>query len=315
VVDIPASDTRTPPGGVRWSAVSGAFACETARSRRIEVRGLALHVLEWGPAARSGVLLLHGGAAHAHWFDAVASALGGGRHVVALDQRGHGESQWARPPAYATRDFAADLVGVLDRLGWATATLIGHSMGGHNAIASAAWQPERVRGLVVVDSRPAIPAERLAQMRQRGERPPHRHPTLDAAVAAFRLLPPDTLADPALLTHLARESVAWRDGALSLRFDPACHAAREPVDGWPLLPRIAAPTLVVRGERSPILTRPMAERLRSEIPGARLVEVPDAYHHLVLDRPETFARALRDFLDDLDAGEAGAQASARPAAS
>ena len=55
--------------------VSGAFACETARSRRVEIRGLDLHLLEWGPAARSGVLLLHGGAAHAHWFDAVATAL------------------------------------------------------------------------------------------------------------------------------------------------------------------------------------------------------------------------------------------------
>jgi pimeloyl-ACP methyl ester carboxylesterase len=152
-------------------------------------------------------------------------------------------------------------------------------------------------------------------MKERGERAPRRHPTREAAVAAFRLLPPDTIADPAFLAHLARESVAWRDGAVSLRFDPACYAARVPVDGWPLLRRIAAPTLVVRGERSPILPRPMAERLRSEIPGARLVEVPDAYHHLILDRPEAFARALRDFLDDLDAGEAGADASARPAAS
>ena len=72
-------------------------------------------------------------------------------------------------------------------------------------------------------------------------------PALEAAVAAFRLLPPETGADPALLAHLARESVAWRDGAVSLRFDPACYAARVPVDGWPLLPRITAPTLVVRG--------------------------------------------------------------------
>ena len=157
-----------------------------------------------------------------------------------------------------------------------------------------------------MDSRPAIPAERLAQMKERGARPPRRHPTVEAAVAAFRLLPPDTVADPALLAHLARESVAWRDGAVSLRFDPACYAAREPVDGWPLLSRITAPTLVLRGERSPILPRPMAERLRAEVTGARLVEIPDAYHHLVLDRPGPFVRALRDFLDDLDTGEAEA---------
>jgi pimeloyl-ACP methyl ester carboxylesterase len=295
--------------------VSRAFACETARCRRIEVRGLGLHALEWGPTGRSGVLLLHGGAAHAHWFDAVAATVAERHHVVALDQRGHGESEWARPPAYATQDFARDLVGVLDGLGWATAVVVGHSMGGHNAIGCAAWHPDRVRGLVIVDSRPAIPAERLAQMKERGARPLRRHPTVEAAVVAFRLLPPDTTADPALLAHLARQSVAWQDGAVSLRFDPACYAAREPVDGWPLLREIVAPTLVVRGELSPILTRAMAERLSGEVRGARLVEVPDAYHHLVLDRPEAFTKALLEFLDDLDAREAGAGAPIRPAIS
>jgi pimeloyl-ACP methyl ester carboxylesterase len=170
---------------------------------------------------------------------------------------------------------------------------------------------------VIVDSRPAIPAARLAQMKERGERPPRQHPTLEAAVAAFRLLPPETGADPALLAQVARESVARRDGRVSLRFDPSCYAARVPVDGWTLLPRIAAPTLVVRGEWSPILPRPMAERLRTELPAARLVEIREAYHHLVLDRPEAFVRELREFLDGLDAGgvAAGASASGRPGAS
>jgi pimeloyl-ACP methyl ester carboxylesterase len=302
--------------GVTWTAVSGAFACETARGRRVEIRGLELHLLEWGPAAPSGVLLLHGGAAHSHWFDAVASALAERHHVAALDQRGHGESAWAHPPAYATEDFAGDIVGVIDRLGWEFAVLVGHSMGGHNAIACAAWHPGRIRGLVIVDSRPAIPAERLAQMKERGERPLRRHPTIEAAVATFRLLPPETSADPALLAHLARESVAWRDGAVSLRFDPACYAARVPVDGWPLLPRITAPALVFRGERSPILPRPMAERLRAELPAARLVEIPGAFHHLVLDRPDVFTRELRGFLDGLGgSGRAvAACASGRPVA-
>ena len=125
----------------------------------------------------------------------------------------------------------------------------------------------------------------------------------------FRLLPPETRADPALLAHLARESVTSQDGAVSLRFDPACYAARVPADGWQLVPRISAPTLVVRGELSPILTRPMAERLRAEIPGSRLVEIPGAYHHVVLDRPEAFVHEVRGFLDDLDTRETPARPS------
>lgn len=272
--------------------------CEAARTRVVEVGHLALRLLEWGERGRPAVCLLHGGAAHVHWFDAVAPVLAGRFHVVALDQRGHGESAWASPPAYATEDFAADLAGVLDALGWERAAIVGHSMGGHNAMAFAAWHPGRTRALVIVDARPALPPERLARMRERGERPPRRFESREAAMAAFRLLPPDTVADPALLGHLAGESVTRRDGAWSYRFDPACYGTRQPADAWPLLSRITAPTLVVRGEWSPILPRDMAERLREAIPGARLAEVAGAYHHLVLDRPAETARLLDGFLDE-----------------
>jgi pimeloyl-ACP methyl ester carboxylesterase len=270
--------------------------CARAHPRTIEAAGLRLHALESGTPGRPPVCFLHGGAAHAHWFDAVTPGLGDRWHLLALDQRGHGESDWARPPAYATEDFAGDLLAMLDANGWARVTLVGHSMGGHNAMAFAAWHPERVDALVVVDSRPSIPPERVERMHERGRRPPRRHATPEAAAAAFRLLPPDTVADPALLAHLARASVAERDGAFVLRFDPACYGERRPADLWPVLERITAPTLVVRGEWSPILPRDMAERLQRSIPNATLVEIPGAYHHLVLDRPAAFVRVLADYL-------------------
>ncbi|MGH7392011.1 MAG: alpha/beta fold hydrolase [Candidatus Rokuibacteriota bacterium] len=259
--------------------------------------GLTLNLLEWGVSGRPGLCLLHGGAAHAHWFDLVAPALADRFHVVALDQRGHGESDWPRPPAYGTEDFAADLLGVLDAIGWERVGLAGHSMGGHNAMAFAAWHPARVRALVVIDSRPALPEDRLAMMHRRGERPLRRYATADEAVAAFRLLPRETVADPALLAHVARAGVARRDGGWSFRFDPEANRRRRPVDNWTLVSRITAPTLIVRGERSPILPREMAERLRGAIPDARLVEIPGAYHHLVLDRPAEFTAAVARFLE------------------
>jgi esterase len=275
-----------------------------ARSRTLDVNGLRLHALESGTPGDLPVCLLHGGAAHAHWFDAVTPRLGAGRHLLALDQRGHGESAWASPPAYATEDFVADLAGVLDQLGWARAVVVGHSMGGHNAMAFAAWHPERVRALVIADARPAVPGERLDRMHARGRRPPRRYPTLEAAAEAFRLLPRDTVADPALLAHLGRTSVGARDGSFVPRFDPAAYGARRPVDAWPLLGRISAPTLIVRGELSPILPADLAERMREAMPDAGLVEIAGAYHHLVLDQPEAFAGALATFLGRLGAGGA-----------
>lgn len=274
------------------------FGCQSAKKRRLDAGRVTLNLLEWGTSGRPGLCLLHGGAAHAHWFDLVAPAFADRFHVVALDQRGHGESDWARPAAYGTEDFAADLLGVLDALGWERAILAGHSMGGHNSIAFSAWHPARVRALVVIDSRPALPEERLTMMHRRGERPLRRYATADEAVTAFRLLPRDTVAAPALLAHVARAGLVQHDGGWSYRFDPESSRARRPVDGWTLVDRITAPTLVVRGEWSPVLPREMAERLRGAIPGARLVEIPGAFHHLVLDRPAEFTAVLADFLSD-----------------
>jgi pimeloyl-ACP methyl ester carboxylesterase len=274
------------------------FACETARPRALKVSGLTLNALEWGVPGRPALCFLHGGSAHAHWFDGVVGAFTDRYHVLSLDQRGHGASEWAAEPAYATEDFAGDLVGVADAMGWPRMTVIGHSMGGHNAIGFAAWHPERTERLVVVDSRPAIPAERLLTMHRRGDRGPMRHETLDSAVRSFRLLPRETVADPRLLEHLAREGITERDGRFLDRFDPACNGRRRPIDGWALLERITAPTLLVRGEHSPILPREMAAEMLARLPRARLAEIAGTYHHLVLDAPLPFATVLDSFLGE-----------------
>lgn len=275
------------------------FGCEVAEHRILEVNRVRLHLLQWEQGTGTALCFLHGGSAHAHWFDRVIPALAARYRIVALDQRGHGESAWPTPPAYATEDFAADLLGVFDALGWERVVLVGHSMGGHNAMAFAAWHPERVRALVVVDSRPSIPVERLARLRERGRHALRTHPTLESAVGAFRLVPRETVAAPALLAHVAQAGIVQRDGGWIYRFDPDGNRLRRPADVWTLLGRIVAPTLIVRGELSPVLPRDMAERIRGTIAGATLVEIPGAYHHLVLDNPDAFAAALDRFLRSL----------------
>jgi pimeloyl-ACP methyl ester carboxylesterase len=273
--------------------------CQRARSRAIEVNGLRLHFLESGPVGAPALCFLHGGAAHAHWFDAVTPTFADRFHVVALDQRGHGESAWAEPPAYGTEDFTGDLVGLMEALGWARMIVVGHSMGGHNAMTFAAWHPGRVAALVIVDSRPVIPAERLTVMHARGRRLPRLYASEEAAVQAFRLLPRETVADRSLLAHVARAGLAPRDGGWGWRFDPATHGARQPVDAWPLLSRITAPTLITRAALSPVLTQEMAERLHTSVSHSTLVTIPGAYHHLTLDRPAEFTTALSTFLASL----------------
>jgi len=278
------------------------LACATAARRSFTVNGLTLRALEWGSPGRPVLCFLHGGSAHAHWWDGVAAAFADRYHVLALDQRGHGESDWpsssAEGTAYATANFVADLLAVADALGSEQVMLCGHSMGGHNSMAFAAWHPERVHRLIVVDSRPSIPVERLDHMHRRGHRGPLRHESMEVAVKSFRLLPRDTVADPALLEHLARVGIVERDGRFLYRFDPAANGGRRPVDVLPLLPKITAPTLIVRAERSPVLPRATAEEMARRIEDVRLEEIPDAYHHLVLDQPAAFGAVLDRFLTD-----------------
>jgi pimeloyl-ACP methyl ester carboxylesterase len=87
-----------------------------------------------------------------------------------------------------------------------------------------------------------------------------------------------------------------RNGGWGWRFDPATHGNRQPVDAWPLVSRITAPTHIVRGGLSPVLAPEMANRLQSLILGSALVTIPGAYHHLTLDRPAEFTAVLGDFL-------------------
>jgi pimeloyl-ACP methyl ester carboxylesterase len=280
---------------------SASFACATSRHRTFDTGKLTLHALEWGERDRPGLCLLHGGAAHAHWFDRIVGAFTERYHVVALDQRGHGESQWPAPPSYATEDFVADLLAVFDGLGWDRTILVGHSMGGHNSMALSAWHPDRVRALAVLDSRPAIPEARLGSLRARGQqRTRHPYPSRDDAAAAFRLVPRETVADPALLRHLGETGVVERDGGWVYRFDPDANRLRQPADCWPLLPRITAPTLVVRAELSPNLPPDHIARIRSLVPHATIVEVPGSYHHVTLDAPAQVVTALDGFLRSLD---------------
>src|SRR2546425_1533942 len=146
-------------------------------------------------------------------------------------------------------------------------------MGGPNAMAFAAWHPDRVSRLVIVDSRPTIPSERLDRMHARGRRAPRLHPDPDSAARAFRLLPRETVAAPELLTHLARAGFVARGGGWVYRFDPACNGSRGPADAQPLLRPIVAAPLIVRGVPAPVLPRGLAGRVRTAVPPRPLLAI------------------------------------------
>jgi pimeloyl-ACP methyl ester carboxylesterase len=104
----------------------------------LEANGVKLHYLDYGTAGRRPMLCLHGGAAHAHWFDYVAPGFTPGHHVRSLDLRGHGDSAWAGQDTYAWQTYAADVNAFVEKLDLRDFVLIGHSMGGMVSLVHAA---------------------------------------------------------------------------------------------------------------------------------------------------------------------------------
>jgi pimeloyl-ACP methyl ester carboxylesterase len=270
------------------------------RAHFLSNNGLRLQCYEWGDPAAPPVLLLHGGCAHSRWWDSLAEALRDAYRVIALDLRGHGNSAHADPPAYRIADYADDVATCIDALALTPTILIGHSMGGLVAAAYAGRAPERLTALVIVDSQVRISTATARYMTRLRHFPQPMYRDHDTAMRRFRLLPTQTNAAPTLLAHVATHAMQQLpDGRWTLRFDRASLSHPEPHDWLPPLQHLRCPILLVRGAHSTLLPHDKFATLLAALPHAEGVEIPDAHHHVMLDNPPAFARAVRAFLDRL----------------
>lgn len=259
---------------------------------------LKLHYLAWGATTDPGVVLLHGGSAHAYWWEPVAPVLADGRRVVALDLRGHGDSAWADPPTYDAEDYARDIVAAADALGLTTLVLVGHSLGGIVAAFAAARLGDRVRALVVIDSRTKVVSGRTGTMQRLGALPHPTYRSREEGIARYRLLPVGPCQRPDLLARMAEHALR-PDGAggWTFKFDRAVLSAVRPRDIRPLLADLRCPILAVRGSESPMMPAKATEAMAAVAPQLETVEISGAHHHVMLDRPVELARVLHGFLE------------------
>ena len=266
------------------------------QDRDIEVGGVRLHYLDYGTAGRHPLLCIHGGAASAHWFDYVAGAFTGDYHVRALDQRGHGDSAWVDPPAYAYADYAADINRVVEKLDLRDFYLIGHSMGGMVSLVYTATYPGRVKKLVVVDTSIKLSEERLGSMRERGSRAGTQYKSREDLVSRFRLRP-STVAPKEIVQRIAGYSAKQLPhGAWQHKFDRNVYAIREAIDGLPFWKSVKIPVLLVKGDRSERITPEIYAAVKARCPQVGLAEVAHSDHHITLDNPAGFVAAVKPFL-------------------
>jgi len=257
--------------------------------------GVELHLRAWGDPAHDTVVLLHGGGANVHWWDHLAPRWAADHHVVALDFRGHGDSD--HPEERVQGAFQDDLDALLEKLGTRRVVLIGHSMGAHVALDHAARNPD-TRGLVLIDPSRGAPkrSRRRARLALAFKR---SYPTFDDAVERYRFLPPSEHAPEALRVAIAKASTREEpDGRFGYKFDP--HWFSLPPRTPPEVSNVACPTLVVRGAESALLSEAGARELAGTIPRGRVEIVPGAGHHVLLDAPEALGDAVAEFLASLD---------------
>ena len=277
--------------------------------RVVEVDGTPIHYLDWGTSGNPGIVFVHGGAAHAHWWSFLAPMFTNEWHAVALDLSGHGDS--GRRAEYSHTTWAREVLAVAGDAGFpGPPVVVGHSLGGIVTIQAASSHGDDLAGAIIVDAPVRRPApESEAGARGRTFRTPGVYPDLESALAHFRLVPPQPCEHPYILDYIARRSLRATPEGWTWKFDPHVFdqtlvALREQLASAET--RVA----LLRGDLS-VVVPPDVAAYMYELLGrsAPVVSIPHAHHHLILDQPIAFVAAVRALLADWEHSVPGRAAS------
>lgn len=268
------------------------------------VNGLDLHYIDHGGDAAVSAVALHGFALNCHSFDEVAPALSEQLHWYALDQRGHGHSDRAAELGDYSRDhMAADIRAFITTQGLDRPVVLGHSMGGMNAMTFAAQNPDLLRALVLIDVGPGVSVDGVQQVRQ-FVAGPYELESLEAWVEMTHQYYPFRSKE-GIRKRLEVSLRETPEGKMAKMFDERFRGAdfRGVADAragiWETAEALTVPTLLLHGEKSPVLKREQAEEFAEKVPVVRLVTIAEAGHSVAGDQPEAFVEAVRDFLSDV----------------
>lgn len=275
----------------------------------VEANGLRLHVHEWGDSrTKHALVLLHDYAETTAAWEEVAVDLSREYRVIAMDQRGHGRSDRASDRDYSRTSQVEDIASVIEALGLRTVTLVGHGMGGANAICYAAEHPDVVSALIVIEAAPEVLRSGIETMRRvlaSGD----DFATLDDVSEVFRRHYPYATTEQ--LDRRARASVTVTpDGSYAWAFDPVFldPTARppEPDPGqrrlsnlWDCVEHVQCPVMIVSGSETDMVTPEAIQRLHRRIIGSRRSLIEEAGHAVPTDQPAALAQHIREFLQSL----------------
>jgi pimeloyl-ACP methyl ester carboxylesterase len=269
----------------------------------VPVNDVRLHVVDWGGSGPA-VVIHHATGFHARVYDAIARRLARRFHVVALDARGHGDSE--KPiDGYRWQGFVSDLAGLVEALGLRGAIGVGHSLGGTTVAGVAAAHPEAFSRAVLLDPI-LLPREfrnitvESNPMADAARRRRATWPDVETVIASYGSRPPFASWSPeALRTYVEHGFEPTPEGEIRLKCRPEIEAKvfSMAVDyiGADLLLGIQAPTLVVRGEHSDTFSGRDAESAVANLRDGRLATVAATGHLFPMEAPEAVADLIEGF--------------------
>ena len=272
----------------------------------VVVRGAPIHFLAWGEPDRRGLVFVHGGGAHAHWWTHVAARFARHLRVIAVDLSGHGDS--GHRDAYDIETWAEEVMAVAaaGRIA-GRPVVIGHSMGGFVTIATAALHAADLAGAIVCDSPVTEPDPEVASFHLKEAFGKLRtYPSEADALARFRTVPPQAHYCDFVMDHVGRRSLKAVDGGYQWKFDR--HVFVQFADGMrgiarPYLDGVRCRLALLRSEHGLVtedIGAAMYEAMGRVTP---VIEIPEAGHHAMLDQPLVLLTAVRSLLADWDHSE------------
>ena len=269
--------------------------------RQVIVGAMRFHYLDWGGNGHP-VLFLHGGGLNAHTWDVVALMMRERYRCIALDQRGHGDSEWSPGIDYGVNTQVGDVEGFVDLLGLENPVLVGQSMGGLNSIAYATRRSDRMKALVVVDVGPEVNPAGAQRIRDFSSTPQldSLEEFLERAVKFNPLRDPEVLRRSLFYNLRQLPNGKWtlkHDQRRNPESDSQGAAQRARLAGETA--KINCPVLIVRGARSDILSDEGAEKFARSLPRARWVRVEEAGHNVQGDNPRGLLDAMKSFFSEI----------------
>ena len=243
-------------------------------SHHIVVHRMRFHYLDWGSKNHHPILFLHGGGLNAHTWDVVCLMLRREYHCLALDQRGHGDSEWEPTADYSFEAQIRDIEGFIEKLGLQRPLLVGHSMGGFAAMGYAMRHADKMAGLTLIDVGPELSMDGAKRIREFISQERELDSVEDFVERAMAFNP---MRNPALLRRsLLHNLRKLPNGKWTWKHDPNRMPANfnnERVERAQQIleevHKISCPTLIMRGARSDVFSDENAKKFAAALPHGR----------------------------------------------